>query len=346
MFYRPKLADQPGLDVASLASPETPPAAAVRKVVLTHPPVSYRVPHTLLLSVLLHAGFVGLLAVAMPIGLHSGSPQVGLDTVLLRAPLEIPWQSPLEEAAPLPAPEVAFPEWNAPAEDVLEPSLNTPEEPLNLKAPDLVFEAETVVVPVVAQWNTVKLPVAHKPTPVAPLAVPIADNAGGHGGGGGGAGPAMLGTGGVASGAERGNGVGTGTGSGTGAGAGSGRGTGWGARTGAGSGTGTGSGVGDGHAPGRQRSGGATKGAALLSTLSPAYPDAQRLAGRTAVVLLEVLVNEKGHAQEIRVLSGDEKSDFANAALKEARKARYAPALEDGQAVLGYLRIKVEFRLK
>ena len=336
MFYSPKLAKQPILGVASLAATETMPTAAVRNAVSLQTPALCRTPSTLLLSILLHTGLVGLLTVALPSVPHSAPPPSELDTVLLLAPLESLRLIPLVESPSLPAPESAFPEWYVPVDDILESSLSISEEPFDLKAPDLALEAETLTLPVLAQWDAVRLPVAPKPTP-ATTGVALASA---HGGGGGGAGPAVIGTGGVASSSEQGGGVGTGTGrgAGTGSGAGTGRGTGYGA--------GTGTGVGDGPALRQPRAGGATKGASILSTLSPAYPDAQRRAGRTAVVLLEVLINETGQALEFRVLSGGEIKDFAAAALKEARKARYAPALEDGHAVPGYVRIKVEFRLK
>jgi TonB family protein len=145
-----------------------------------------------------------------------------------------------------------------------------------------------------------------------------------------------------------GNGNGDGDGSGTGTG-GSGAGIGLG---GGGTGYGPGGNGWSGGKPGgpevasRGTGRGASRHARPTEPLTPAYPERQRQAGRDATVLLLVHVDSAGKAGQMEVLSPDEDRDFVNAALAAARKTRYEPALEEGQAVAGVIRIRVEFRLR
>ena len=144
---------------------------------------------------------------------------------------------------------------------------------------------------------------------------------------------------------DEGAGVG-GIGRGDGMGAG-GSGTGRGGNGGHGSGTGAGSGPGTGTpSPGRGSGlGGVSRQARPAARLQPAYPERQRLAGRTATVLLLVQVNMSGQAERVEVLTPDVPEDFVRSATSAARAMRYEPALEDGRPVASAIRVRVEYRL-
>jgi TonB family protein len=216
-----------------------------------------------------------------------------------------------EEAEPLvPLSELA----EAEAE---EPSAATAEAVAeNSAAPDALADASSPAAGALADWLTAQA------------------TTGGHGGSGegNGSGDGSDGVGGIG----RGGGIGAG-----------GPGTGRGGNGGHGSGTGTGSGPGTGTpSPGRGSGlGGVSRQARPAARLEPAYPERQRLAGRTATVLLLVHVNASGQADRIEVLTPDVLEDFVRSAASAARAMRYEPALEDGRPVASAIRLRVEYRL-
>ena len=110
-----------------------------------------------------------------------------------------------------------------------------------------------------------------------------------------------------------------------------------------GSGQGIGNGTGDGTGALPK---GPTRAVRVVKELAPVYPEAQRQAGRTASVLLEILVDPNGKPVSIEVLTKAVPEDFIRAALSAAKSARYEPALEVGRPVSGYVRRRIEFRLK
>lgn len=140
---------------------------------------------------------------------------------------------------------------------------------------------------------------------------------------------------------------GGGTGAGSGAGIGYGSGYGSGTGRGSGAGTGTGTGIGNGSSAGRQPVKGKSRSARPKASITPVYPESERKAGRSATVLLEVLVDEKGRATEVRLIGGaNEPQAFVSSAISAARNARYEPALEDGVPVPCYIKVNITYKLR
>lgn len=133
----------------------------------------------------------------------------------------------------------------------------------------------------------------------------------------------------------KGSGHGTGTGSGTGPGSGSGGGH------GSGHGTGTGSGSGDGIAvnpavPPR-----------VVRSVSPVYPETQRLTNVTGTVRLRLLIGRDGSVEDISVVSSSGSRPLDNAALNACRRWRFTAAENSaGQKVRCYWEIPIRFDLK
>jgi len=199
------------------------------------------------------------------------------------------------------------------------------QEPANDVASDDTGDVDSYDVTV--NWEKLR----PQPQPVAPqLPIKIdagGGNAAGTGLGGGGTGAGVGGDSGYSA------GYGSGTGSGTG--------------RGGGAGTGTGTGIGNGSAAGRQPAKGKSRSARPKASITPVYPESERKAGRSATVLLEILVDEKGRATEVRVIGGaSEPQAFVNSAVSAARNARYEPALEDGVLVPCYIKVNITYKLK
>jgi len=216
-----------------------------------------------------------------------------------------------EEAEPLvPLSELA----EAAAEEraAAEPEASAEED----AAPDALADASSPAAGTLANWLTAQARTGRQ----------------GGSGEGNGSGDGGEGVGGIG----RGGGMGAG-GSGTGRGGNAGHGSG----TGAGSGPGTGT-----PSPGRGSGlGGVSRQARPAARLQPAYPERQRLAGRTATVLLLVQVNASGQAERVEVLTPDVPEDFVRSASSAARSMRYEPALEDGQPIPSAIRVRIEYRL-
>ncbi|MCQ2391896.1 MAG: energy transducer TonB [Kiritimatiellae bacterium] len=82
------------------------------------------------------------------------------------------------------------------------------------------------------------------------------------------------------------------------------------------------------------------------SSFRPKYPTNCRRRGEEGVVSLEIDVNVLGQAIDVRILISSGFPDLDEAAVKAAKKARFAPATQDGKAVPGRIRLPVEFKLK
>jgi protein TonB len=76
----------------------------------------------------------------------------------------------------------------------------------------------------------------------------------------------------------------------------------------------------------------------------PAYPDQMRKKGVEALVILRVLIDERGQVVDIQVVQGDE--PFLGAALEAVRGYRYEPAMLDGRPAAVHRLIRVPFRLR
>jgi TonB family protein len=238
-------------------------------------------------------------------------PMSAVEELLFTALPEAVLPEEREEAEPLvPLSELAEAEAEEPpaaaAEAVAE----------NNAAPDALADASSPAAGTLADWLTAQA------------------RTGGQGGSGEGNGSGDGGDG--VGGIGRGGGIGEG-----------GSGTGRGGNGGHGSGTGTGSGPGTGTpSPGRGAGLGAvTRRARPAARLEPAYPERQRLAGRTATVLLLVQVNASGQADRIEVLTPEVPEDFVRSATSAARAMRYEPALEDDQPIPSAIRVRIEYRL-
>lgn len=302
-------------------------------------------------SALMHAGLVGLLAAFMPVVTPQGffQPDQPVSVALL-----------LEETEVLPSVTVLPPELQPSPEPVVkmpepEPEAASPETQA-LEEIETVVAIEPATMPldstngaVTAVWEQV--PVRKQPTPapaqpapksLAATPAPATMTTASGGGGGGGSGTGVIGVGGGAgSGSGKGTGNGSGFGSGNGSGYGSGNGSGY------GSGTGSGYGPGVGTAPAKPEAPkGKTCSARPKAQIAPRYPEGERKAGRTASVLLEVLIDEKGKLKDVRVLSEDVAAAFAESAIAAAKSARFEPALEDGVPVASYVKLRIDYRLR
>ncbi len=142
--------------------------------------------------------------------------------------------------------------------------------------------------------------------------------------------------GGTGSGGGKGTGHGTGTGSGTGAGTGSGSGGG----QGSGHGKGVGAGIGDGITTNP------VVAPKILRSVSPVYPETQRLTGVTGTVRLRLLIGTDGVVESVSVVTSSGSRPLDNAAVNACQKWRFAAAKnEAGQKVRCYWEIPIRFDL-
>ncbi len=83
----------------------------------------------------------------------------------------------------------------------------------------------------------------------------------------------------------------------------------------------------------------------LKEALEVKYPPAARRKGVHGLVILSLLVDEQGTVREAVVLSSAHPL-LEQAALAEARKAVFVPAIKDGRAVSATVKLPVRFELK
>lgn len=149
-----------------------------------------------------------------------------------------------------------------------------------------------------------------------------------------------AGANGSAQGTGSGGGKGTGHGTGTGSGIGPGSGSGSGGGHGSGHGTGTGAGIGDGIT--------ANPAVApkILHSVSPVYPETQRLTGVTGTVRLRLLIGTDGSVESVVLVNSSGSRPLDNAAVNACRRWRFAAARnEAGQRVRCYWEIPIRFDL-
>lgn len=128
------------------------------------------------------------------------------------------------------------------------------------------------------------------------------------------------------------NGTGSGTGAGTGSGSGGGHGS--------GHGEGVGAGIGDGIATNP------AVAPKILRSVSPVYPETQRLTGVTGTVRLRLLIGTDGVVESVSVISSSGSRPLDNAAVNVCQKWRFAAAKnEAGQKVRCYWEIPIRFDL-
>lgn len=77
----------------------------------------------------------------------------------------------------------------------------------------------------------------------------------------------------------------------------------------------------------------------------PKYPAASVRLGEEGRVILNVYVGEDGKVREVRVMTSSGFPRLDQAAIDWARANRWRPATKNGQAVAGWVRVPVVFRL-
>ena len=140
---------------------------------------------------------------------------------------------------------------------------------------------------------------------------------------------------------------------GTGGGKGSGRGTGKGSGTGPGSGSGSGGGHGSGHGTGTGSGSGDGRAVnpavppRVVRSISPVYPETQRLTNVTGTVRLRLLIGRDGSVEDINIVSSSGSRPLDNAAVNACSRWRFTAAENSaGQKVRCYWEIPIRFDLK
>ena len=87
-------------------------------------------------------------------------------------------------------------------------------------------------------------------------------------------------------------------------------------------------------------------GVQYLEAPQPVYPPLARRAGEAGKVVLRVLVNQQGRAEQVdlRSSSGFERLD--ESARQSVLKARFRPHLEDGLAIAVYALVSINFSIQ
>jgi TonB family protein len=84
----------------------------------------------------------------------------------------------------------------------------------------------------------------------------------------------------------------------------------------------------------------------LVSSIKPEYPPVARKLRVEGVVVVNVLVDEQGHVEDVRLLEPIEQNVGINeAALQVARAARFKPAVRDGARIKMWTRLRIPFKL-
>jgi len=82
----------------------------------------------------------------------------------------------------------------------------------------------------------------------------------------------------------------------------------------------------------------------VSSNKPPIYPESARKDGNEGLVVLKVVIDDRGRVGSVDVLEGSE--PFVSAAMTAVKTWTYSPALVDGKPTSVYRIIKVPFRLK
>jgi TonB family protein len=75
----------------------------------------------------------------------------------------------------------------------------------------------------------------------------------------------------------------------------------------------------------------------------PPYPQEARVAGKTGMVVLKVVILADGTVADVKVMRGDE--PFVSAAVQTVKKWKYEPARYKGQPITVYRIIQIPFKL-
>ena len=80
--------------------------------------------------------------------------------------------------------------------------------------------------------------------------------------------------------------------------------------------------------------------------IRPDYPKGARQRGEQGNVVLEILVNEAGRVEGVKVVTSSGFSELDEAAIRAARAARFTPAKRGRTPISSTARLTLEFRLK
>ena len=76
----------------------------------------------------------------------------------------------------------------------------------------------------------------------------------------------------------------------------------------------------------------------------PEFPAEMRAAGKGDVVILKVVITERGTVEQIKVMKGSE--PFVSAALAAVRSWKFSPAIHEGRPIPVFKIVKIPFQLK
>jgi protein TonB len=88
-----------------------------------------------------------------------------------------------------------------------------------------------------------------------------------------------------------------------------------------------------------------TTGVEYIQAPQPVYPSQSRRLGEQGKVVLRVLVNEKGHADQVVVQSSSGSARLDEAGRQAALRALFKPHLEDGRPVAVFVIVPLNFEL-
>jgi protein TonB len=71
----------------------------------------------------------------------------------------------------------------------------------------------------------------------------------------------------------------------------------------------------------------------LINVVKPDYPRLAMQQRATAIIIVSALISETGQVLEVKVLKGEERFGFNEAAIRAMRAARFSPATKDGKRV-------------
>ena len=85
---------------------------------------------------------------------------------------------------------------------------------------------------------------------------------------------------------------------------------------------------------------------ALVKSVDPVYPDADRKAGNQGEVMLRVLISADGTVQRVSVLNSDVSPAMEQAAIDAVKQFVFEPAKKDGVPVKARMAIPIKFKLQ
>ena len=82
----------------------------------------------------------------------------------------------------------------------------------------------------------------------------------------------------------------------------------------------------------------------LVREPRPGYPPIAARQRIEATVMASVLVSETGEVLEVKILKGEPRFGFNDAAIRAFRGARYSPAMKDGKRVRTWVPQMIHFK--